>query len=529
MPRVLPRRLSRRVSRRVALPLAGVLALLLSIGGLAGNAGAVATSTTTDPVQAGAGWLATQFEDATHLPAPAGDHFDSNFGGSFYPSYGANADVIFGLAAAGAGKTKITTALGYLASNLDAYADVSGTAGGPYDGSVAKVALAAQVAGVSGSPATAFAGHDLLAQLKSDQCTAATPVDSYGSYVCVAIGAATNIYSSVSESLTLLAEARGGGVYVPDSAAISYFDTLQCPSGGFTGDITACSPGDEDLDATSYAIMALSLLGAGQSAHLTAAVNWLHGQQNAGGYWVSQGGANTNSTGLAVAALAPQSINVASARTWLLSQQVAAGSTGAGAFQYAGAFAPTDTSATSPSVLATAQALTGLVSGGSLATVSAATASAGTAAFAPTQTLSAPTAVQGSTQTVTANGFAAGESVEAIIHSAPVSVGTAIASAGGSVTISYVVPAGVDPGAHTLVLTGATSGLSVTSALAVTAAAAVLVPVTTPTITTAADELANTGQNRAALLELSIVGALALLLGSGLVFGSVLGARRRRV
>jgi hypothetical protein len=518
---------------QLTVALLGVLALVLVNGGRA-DATTTPTSTTTAPVQAAAGWLATQFEDSTHLPAPTGDHFDNSFGGSFYPNYGENADVIFGLAAAAAGKDKITTALNYLATNLDAYADVSATAGGPYDGSLAKVALAVEVAGAD---TTSFGGTNLISKLRSDECTAATaPYDSFGDTVCVAPGAASNIFSGISEALVILAEVRSGTTITPaiplsaiTPAAASYFLSLQCSNGGFTSGISACGAGAADLDATSYAIMALAALG-GHPTQLANAVSWLHAQQNAAGYWVSQSVPNVNSTGLAVAALASQSVDVSSARSWLLSQQVAAGAPGAGALMYAGAFDPTTADGTSSSVLATAQGLTGLVENGSLAVLSASGATPGTSAFAPTQTVSAASADQGSTQSVTADGFAAGEQVEAVLHSTPVTVGTAVASASGTVTISFVVPASVAAGAHTLTLTGATSGLSVSSALAVTVApvAATTTPATTTPATTTADTtsdpLGNTGLNGPVTAELAALGVLSVLGGSGFL----LAARRRR-
>ena len=80
---------------------------------------AASAATTTDPVAAAAGWLSTQFEDGTHLPVPAGDHFDSYFSPSYFANYGENADAIFGLAAAKAGAAKSAVALQYLATNID--------------------------------------------------------------------------------------------------------------------------------------------------------------------------------------------------------------------------------------------------------------------------------------------------------------------------------------------------------------------------------------------------------------------------
>ena len=140
---------------------------------------------------------------------------------------------------------------------------------------------------------------------------------------------------------------------------------------------------------------------------------------------------------MAAAALASQGVNLTSARAWLASQQVPAGSPGAGALKYAGAFAPTTAGATTYSALATAQGLTGLATNGSLATLTATGATAGTSAFAPVSSGSSPSAVQGSAQTVTANGFAAGESVQVVLHSSPVTLGTATANASGSVSLAY--------------------------------------------------------------------------------------------
>lgn len=293
----------------------GVSLAVLGAGSPAGAA------TTTQPTAAAAGWLATQFEDTTHLPTPAGDHFDNKFGAAYFANYGANADVVFGLAASRSGATKTTVALNYLAAHLDDYADLSRAFGGPFDGSVAKTALAAQVAG---APATSFGGHNLLQILKDDECAAATTDGT-----CAAAGSALSIFSSVSESLAVLAEARAGGSFAPSAAAVTYLLSLQCADGGFTGGTAACGGGAADLDATSYALMALQALG-NHPAQADAAAAWLTGQRNSGGWWVSQNIPNTNSTGLATAALAGHGDDVSTSRAWLLSQQVPAGQPGAG-------------------------------------------------------------------------------------------------------------------------------------------------------------------------------------------------------
>lgn len=505
---------------RLAMAGAGLAAVVVAVSGVSAAAAAAPTyRVTTDPAQAAAGWLAGQFEDKTHLPSPNGDHFDSKSGKDFYPSYGENADVIFGLAAAKVGKNKIDTALRYLAANLDGYADVSKAQGGPFDGSVGKVALAAIVTG--GDPAN-FAGVNLMKTLQDDERAG---IPGYCTKTVVS-GQAANLCSSAQESFVILAEARKGGTYAPSKPALAYLSSLQCTNGGFTTEVTACGSGAADLDSTSYAIMALSAAG-GHAAELAKAVTWLEGQQKAGGYWVSQGIPNPNSTGLAAAALQSQRVDVGRARSWLRSQQARAGAPGAGAVKYAGSVRPTTTAATSPSVLATAQSLIGLVDGASLATLTATGASSSVPMFAPAATLSASSARIGARATVNGDGFVAGEKVSATIHSKPVGLGTATASALGGVTLTYTVPSSVAVGAHTVTLTGLTSGLSAQRALTVTAAAT---NGTNPVVSTtpagpATGPIAATGLDGTRLVATTLLGLLAVCLGAGAL---VLGRRRER-
>lgn len=502
-----------RIPIRLAAAGSATLALLALVP--AGSAAAApGTPTTSNGIAAAAGWLTTQFANGSHLPAPDGDHFDEYFGGQSYPNYGENADVIFGLAAAKSGAAKVHVALDYLEHNVDAYADISKAQGGPFDGSLGKLALAAIVAGTD---PTHFGGYNLLHELQTDECKVV-------SKACPVVGQALNIYASISEAFVLLAEARAGGAYAPDSDAVTYFDSLQCTSGGFTDGTTRCGSGAADIDSTSYAIMALTALGSGQSAARESAVTWLKHQEKAGGYWVSQGIPNVNSTGLAAAALAGAGVDVTSARKWLRAQQIGAGKPGAGAFAYGGSFMPSSLKGgTSPSVIATAQALPGLVTGGSLATLSAAGSAQGVSLFEPAARLSAGPAPIGSHQTVTADGFAAGETVTVVVHSTPRTVGRATVAADGSVHLTYAVPA-LTTGAHTLTVTGATSGLSASAPLTITAAA---VPTAQPAAHSAAPAsaapIANTGLDGRRLALLGLLGGLLVIAGGVLL----LTARRR--
>ena len=204
--------------------------------------------------------------------------------------------------------------------------------------------------------------------------------------------------------------------------------------------------------------------------------------------------------------------NTSASKTWLLSQQVPAGSAGAGALKFGGSFTPTALKAgTSPSVLATAQGLTGLVAGGSLATLTATGSTATVSAFAPAAAAGSASVTVGASQTATAAGFTAGEQVTAVLNSTPVALGSVTAGADGTVALTFTVPATLDPGSHTVTFTGATSGLTATTAAFTAVAAA---------------ELANTGTNGRALVMLTGWALLALIAGTALTFA---GRRRRTI
>lgn len=465
--------------------------------------------TTTDPAVGAAGWLAQQFVDGTHFDYPPTPGYPPAYWG------GLTASGIFALAATKTGATRIAAAADYMATQVAGDADLAGKFGGPYDGSVATAALAAIVAG---KDPTSFGTVNLLKQLKDDECPAAATK-------CTP-GAAANIYSSVSESLTILAEARGGATYAPSPDAVAYFLSLQCKDGGFTKDTTACgSSNDSSIDETAYAAMALEALG-GHQAELTAALDWLASQRAAGGYWVSQGGADVDSTGLAVAALDGAGRDVTAARSWLITQQMTTGPTvGAGAsrgaIKYLGGFNAVS------SIKATADALLGLAPHGSLATLTSHGAIADSPVLAlPAATASATRLRAGSRATVTLGGFAAGEKVTVVAHSTPQSLGTATAGRNGTASLSFTVPATLSAGQHRITLTGQTSGLS--GGVTVTVLAAAAAP---PASQMAQPQgcgtqaLACTGQDGRAVRGETVLGAGLVLAGAGAL---ALGRRRRR-
>ncbi|MET4159337.1 hypothetical protein [Agromyces sp. PvR057] len=135
-------------------------------------------------------------------------------------------------------------------------------------------------------------------------------------------------------------------------------------------------------------------------------------------------------------------------------------------------------------------------------------------ADAPTVTLSATDLAPGESFELEGAGFDADETVEVVLHSDPITVGTLTANGSGEVSGTLKVPAAAPEGPHTLVVTGATSGLTAEAAVTITAVAG------TAGAGAGAGLLASTGT---ALPIAAASVALALLAAGG-----VLTARRRR-
>jgi hypothetical protein len=448
----------RRRVGAAALALALVLADLLP-----GSASAAALSTTTDPAQAAAGWLAGRLDGGTHVTYLG--YFDG----------GTTADVVFGLAAAGVGKSTTSDVLDFLQkpANADSYADLSAQFGGPYTGSAAKAALAFLVGGRD--PSTVAAGGLSLTQAMRMECTS-VDVSATATHYCPAVGAGLGTFSSVSESFIVLTAARLGSPLEDTGAAMTWFRSLQCPNGGFTSEVPekgCASNASADVDATAYALMALTSISspsATDTAAATAAADWLVTSRNSDGSWTAQGVHNTDSTGLAAAALAGVGRDTDKSHTWLREQQITSGPTvgpGAtrGALRYAAA------SDEHSRMKATADGLLGL-GGGTLGTLTASHSIAGTPVLAlPAPRFSGPLR-PGGTVRLTANGFQAREKVRVQIHSAPVTLATVPASSNGTVSASVVVPIALAAGTHTVTVTGQTSTLAASTTVTVAPAAA---------------------------------------------------------
>lgn len=407
------------------------------------SAASPAPAKTTNKAKGAAGWLAQQLVDGNHLVyAFDGKTFDG----------GGTADLIYALAGAGVGKAKTKAVIGYFEKNVESYVDIKNTDGyGPNDGGIAKTAIATLVAGAN---PTAFGGYNLLQQLKTDECATT-------SASCTA-GAAANVFSSISESLVITAEARGAALkasYAPSANAGKYFRSLQCADGGFTSATVGGAGCASDVDATGYAIMALQALG-GQSTAIGKAATWLVSQRNSDGSWTSNGGENIDSTGLAVAGLKAAGRSTTTSVAWLRNQQVTTGPTAGagatrGALKYQGKFDAAS------SVKGTSDGLLGITRS-SLATLAGASARDDL----PLLKLATPHVMHakvktGHPQRVRGTGFANKELVVATVNG--LRLGSAKSNANGTVRVNFTVRTSLSAGKHTVLLSGHRTGLQATA------------------------------------------------------------------
>ncbi|WP_382303979.1 esterase-like activity of phytase family protein [Herbiconiux sp. UC225_62] len=146
----------------------------------------------------------------------------------------------------------------------------------------------------------------------------------------------------------------------------------------------------------------------------------------------------------------------------------------------------------------------------------------------PTVTATPSTVKAGGTTTIKAEGLAAGTQYTVVLHSDPVTLGSAVADADGKLTLKdVVIPATTAVGAHTITLAASADPGTVLASVAFTVTAALTTP---PPATTPAGDgkpvaLASTGAEPLPWVALS---SLFLLLGAGLVLTRV-RARAGRV
>ncbi len=313
-----------------------------------------------EPPSAGT-WLVSQFVNGDHLVK-----------GPDLVDHGLTADGVYGLAAAGMGRSTAEKAAAWLAEP-DQLAFFAGDGEAEsYVGGLTKLALVAQALGTD---PRSFAGIDLLDRLSALQEESGRFLDRTDPEFDQ-----TNAFT---QALAIIVLTRAGqSVAKPVAFQVS----AQCPDGGFP--ISFGQPVcKSDVDGTAIVLQAL--LAAGEKTASAKALGWLAAQQQAdGGFPSALQGPNANSTGLAVGALvsAGRADAADKAVAYLRALQVgcAGPETARGAIAYDGTGFEVHSA-----VRATTQALLGLARK-SLADVSFAGATPGVPAVGCTQTPPVP-------------------------------------------------------------------------------------------------------------------------------------------
>lgn len=480
----------RSVSRRCQ----GAVALLLLFVALVVPSNP-ARAASIDPTQAALDWLTRELTNNGHrVPAAFGDEFTD---------WGLTID--FSLALAGGGQKsapETVATINNVFANAASYVTGAdfGSPNDRYAGPLAKLLYATQIFGVDSSN---VGGMNLETALRARMQASGAQAGRFSDESDFG-----DFSNGFGQAFALLSLARtSGGV---PQAAVTFLLAQQCPSGGFrlfydSGD-TCTNDAEADPDATGLTLEALVSSGVpGASGAVSRASSWLVARQDASGAFGGAGptaGLNANSTGIIGRGLraAGQAAAADKAGAWLLSLQLMQGNAGAGpaaadigviAYDLATRDAAIANGVPAQSRdqfrRATAQ---GVLVFPKFAPPSGSAAPGGTTggANAPTgiPSISTDSAAPGEEVTVAGTGFNPGETVDFIMHSEPVLLGSATADAKGVATLAFTVPSKADTGLHTIDLIGQTSGKTLRVALQVTQQSTTTTSTTVATTTTTA-------------------------------------------
>ena len=461
-----------RPSRRIATVL---LASILLVG--VTLPGAASAAPVADPAGAALDWIEGEL-------AADGGYLTTSYQGDpnveSFDDWGLTIDAILALAAGGRGDgTAATTATGLVEDNAGAYITGGFDPTERYAGAIAKTLLVAQI---QGADPTAFGGYDLVDELLARLQTSGADAGRFSDLT--GFGDFSNGFG---QALAILALARtGGGVPV---GAVDFLLAQQCPGGGFRGDYTV--PGgctddaDATVDATGFALQALVTVEprCAVDGAVVDGVEWLVEGQNPSGAFGGESGSNTNSTGLAAVALRSLGATEAAdaAAGFLAGLQLDAGDDlGAVALNAAGFASAADgvqilerdgfRRASTQGVLTFGLPTYGEIGTTPVDPTAFTPCVVDPPAAEPSGTLSATSVMAGGQLTATAIGFAPGETVDATLHSTPVDLGSVVADDAGGLTLTFTVPADLEPGQHTVDLVGRTSGATVSLGFEVLAA-----------------------------------------------------------
>jgi hypothetical protein len=448
---------------RTALAVGAGATLLLSA---AAPANAAVTSSATKAVD----WLEGQMTANGHKLVSGYTDQDNHF--QTFDDAGLTIDGLLGVAAASrAGDTEAQATATWVAGHIDDYVTGSDPGNSLYAGALGKAIV---FTFVYDKDTNSIDGHDLEADLRGRMQPNGHFTDKASDFQT---GDPVDYSNGIGDAIDVLALA--GTENGAPAAAVNYLLLQQCPNGGFREVLadTKCTDDTKaSADATSFALMALTVVDESNAvdAAIDSGVGYLDGAQGSSGAFKGAGGDSANSTGLASSALrglgdAPRANKGA---TFVKSVQLTSGDNNGAILgdkeSYDDAAANgLDAQGKTLAARATAQAVLALGLPmypliGIAAPVEPST----------TITLSSNSVPQGGTVTVTGNGFATGEKVKVTVASDPVVVGEPVAGDSGVASQSFVMPASVSPGSHTVTLLGETSGVTISAPLTVTAAPA---------------------------------------------------------
>lgn len=166
---------------------------------------------------------------------------------------------------------------------------------GSHDVTGGSLAAEALLAEVTGDNPHSFGGHDLIAALDAAVCA-----HGHGTR-CPAAGSYVNSFSVFDQALGILAQLRAGQAGEA-AAPVRYLESLQHANGSFPSLIPPA--GDQDVDSTAMAAMALALVpGKRAAADVAAGLAWIARRQEANGGFPGASGESVNSAGLAIQGL----------------------------------------------------------------------------------------------------------------------------------------------------------------------------------------------------------------------------------
>ncbi|MFD7716336.1 prenyltransferase/squalene oxidase repeat-containing protein, partial [Streptomyces sp. NPDC059814] len=230
-------------------------------------------------VAAAAGWVEGTLKDGERVVDE----------GAEAPNYLLTTEAAYALAAADSDSANLGKISAFLAAHADDYAYAAGKDQAPDATAAARLALVAEA--TEGDPHH-FGGHDLIAGLLDNVCTAG-PESGTHTPGCTAKGDFRNASYADGQALALLAVLRSGAV--PPAATAERLTQLQCDGGGVTSILIR--PGEYcDGDPATTGLVALALHAAGgQDAAVAEARTYLKKAQREDGAFPGYTGSTTGS------------------------------------------------------------------------------------------------------------------------------------------------------------------------------------------------------------------------------------------